>query len=51
VKQIESIDQKLSNESFVAKAPAPVVEGARKRRQELTVERQKVEDTLRELGA
>ncbi len=51
VKQIEIIDQKLSNESFVAKAPAPVVEGARKRRQELAVERQKVEDTLRELGA
>ena len=50
-KQIDSIDQKLSNESFVGKAPAQVVEGARKRRQELTVERQKVEDTLRELGA
>jgi valyl-tRNA synthetase len=51
VKQIGSIDQKLSNEAFVGKAPAAVVEGARKRRQELAVEQQKIEDTLRELGA
>jgi valyl-tRNA synthetase len=51
VKQIASIDQKLGNESFVGKAPAQVVEQARKRRQELAVEQRKVEDTLRELGA
>jgi valyl-tRNA synthetase len=51
LKQIGSIDQKLSNESFVGKAPAHVVEQARKRRQELAVEQQKIEDTLRELGA
>jgi valyl-tRNA synthetase len=51
VKQIGSIDQKLSNESFVGKAPAQVVEQARKRRQELAIELRKVEDTLRELGA
>jgi valyl-tRNA synthetase len=50
VRQIASIDQKLSNESFVGKAPAQVVEQARRRRDELLVERQKVEDTLRELG-
>jgi valyl-tRNA synthetase len=51
VKQIGSIDQKLSNESFVGKAPAQVVDQARKRRQELAVEQRKIEDTLRELGA
>jgi valyl-tRNA synthetase len=50
LKQISSIDQKLANEAFVGKAPAAVVEGARKRRQELAVEQQKIEDTLRELG-
>jgi valyl-tRNA synthetase len=51
VRQLVGIDQKLSNESFVGKAPSHVVEQARRRREELAVERQKVEDTLRELGA
>jgi valyl-tRNA synthetase len=51
MRQIGSIDQKLSNDSFVGKAPARVVEQARQRRQELAVEQQKIEDTLRELGA
>jgi valyl-tRNA synthetase len=51
MRQIGSIDQKLSNDSFVGKAPAHVVEQARQRRQELAVEQQKIEDTLRELGA
>jgi valyl-tRNA synthetase len=51
LKQIGSIDQKLSNESFISRAPAHVVEGARAQREKLQVERQKVEDTLRELGA
>ncbi len=50
VKQIGSIDQKLSNEAFVGKAPAHVVDQARRRRQELAVEQRKIEDTLRELS-
>jgi valyl-tRNA synthetase len=39
----------LGNEQFLAKAPAKVVEGIRKRAQELTVLREKVTSKLDEL--
>jgi valyl-tRNA synthetase len=41
--------RQLSNEQFLAKAPAKVVEGIRKRAQELAVLREKVESKLGEL--
>ena len=49
LRQIASIDLKLGNEAFVGKAPAHVVEQARKRRDELAVEQRKIEDTLAEV--
>jgi valyl-tRNA synthetase len=51
VREMGNIDQKLANESFVSKAPAHVVEGARAQREKLMLEQRKIEETLRELGA
>ena len=55
-KELEQIDKEigngqrqLSNEQFLAKAPAKVVEGIRKRAQELAVLQQKVKSKLDEL--
>jgi valyl-tRNA synthetase len=42
--------KQLGNEQFLAKAPAKVVEGLRKRREELVVLREKTQSKLRELG-
>jgi len=51
VREVGNLDQKLGNQSFVAKAPAHVVEGAKAQRERLLLERRKIEETLRELGA
>src|SRR5579872_217767 len=48
-KEIGNGQRQLSNEQFLAKAPAKVVEGIRKRAQELTVLQQKVKSKLDEL--
>jgi valyl-tRNA synthetase len=50
-REIDSLDGKLANESFVSRAPAQVVEGARARRESLAAQRRKLQDTLREIGA
>ena len=49
-KEIGNGQRQLGNEQFLAKAPAKVVEGIRKRAQELTVLREKVKSKLDELG-
>jgi valyl-tRNA synthetase len=56
-KELEQIEKEytngqrqLSNEQFLAKAPAKVVEGIRKRAQELEILREKVKSKLEELG-
>jgi len=49
-KEIGNGQRQLGNEQFLAKAPARVVEGIRKRAQELTVLREKVTSKLDELG-
>jgi valyl-tRNA synthetase len=48
-KEIGNGQRQLGNEQFLAKAPAKVVEGIRKRAQELTVLREKVTSKLDEL--
>jgi valyl-tRNA synthetase len=48
-KEIGNGQRQLNNEQFLAKAPAKVVEGIRKRAQELTVLQQKVKSKLDEL--
>jgi valyl-tRNA synthetase len=48
-KEIESKDRQLSNEQFLAKAPAHVVEGLRSRRQELEILREKTKSKMAEL--
>jgi valyl-tRNA synthetase len=48
-KEIGNGQRQLSNEQFLAKAPAKVVEGIRKRAQELAVLQQKVKSKLDEL--
>jgi valyl-tRNA synthetase len=50
-REIAGIDGKLANESFVSRAPAKVVDDARARRQALDVQLQKLQHTLREMGA
>ena len=56
-KELEQIEKEsangqrqLGNEQFLAKAPAKVVEGIRKRAQELEILREKVKSKLEELG-
>jgi valyl-tRNA synthetase len=56
-KELEQIEKEytngqrqLSNEQFLAKAPAKVVEGIRTRAQELKILREKVKSKLEELG-
>jgi valyl-tRNA synthetase len=49
-KGIASSQRQLGNEQFVAKAPANVVEGLRKQRQELAVLQEKAQSKLAELG-
>ena len=46
---ISSADRQLSNEQFLAKAPANVVEGMRKRAEELHILREKTKSKLEEL--
>ncbi len=48
---IASIDQKLGNESFVAKAPPEVVEEQRERRDEAAAAKSKISDALARLAA
>jgi valyl-tRNA synthetase len=48
-KEMANGQRQLSNEQFLAKAPAKVVEGIRKRAEELTVLREKVKSKLDEL--
>jgi valyl-tRNA synthetase len=48
-KEIANGQRQLGNEQFLAKAPAKVVEGIRKRAQELAVLREKTESRLNEL--
>ena len=50
VREAANVDAKLANESFVAKAPAHVVEGARAQREKLLVEQRRIEETLHEMG-
>ncbi|HZE26502.1 MAG TPA: valine--tRNA ligase, partial [Terriglobales bacterium] len=49
-KEITNGDRQLSNQGFLAKAPANVVEGLRKRRQELELLRAKARSKRDELG-
>jgi valyl-tRNA synthetase len=56
-KELEQIEKEyangqrqLGNEQFLAKAPAKVVEGIRRRAQELEILREKVKSKLDELG-
>ena len=48
--EIANGQRQLSNEQFLAKAPAKVVEGLKNRSQELQVLREKTTDKLRALG-
>jgi valyl-tRNA synthetase len=49
-KEIANGQRQLGNEQFLAKAPAKIVEGIRKRAQELETLREKVKSKLDELG-
>jgi valyl-tRNA synthetase len=49
-KEIEGKDRQLSNEQFLSKAPAKVVEGLRSRRAELDILREKAKSKMAELG-
>ena len=49
-KETANADRQLGNESFLSKAPAPVVAGQRKRAAELTVLIEKTRKALEELG-
>ncbi|RPJ61777.1 MAG: valine--tRNA ligase, partial [Acidobacteria bacterium] len=51
VREVGNLDQKLANESFVSRAPAHVVDGARSQREKLLLEQRKIEETLQDLGA
>jgi valyl-tRNA synthetase len=48
-KEIESKERQLSNEQFLSKAPAHVVDGLRSRRQELEILREKTKGKVAEL--
>jgi valyl-tRNA synthetase len=49
-KELANNQKQLGNEQFLAKAPAPVVDGLRRRGQELLVLREKTKSKLQELG-
>ncbi len=49
-KELGNNQKQLGNEQFLAKAPENVVEGLRRRGQELLVLQQKIKSKLRELG-
>ena len=49
-KEIANGQRQLSNEQFLVKAPANVVEGMRKRGEELAVQREKIQSQLGALG-
>jgi valyl-tRNA synthetase len=49
-KEIANGQRQLSNEQFLAKAPAQVIEGFRNRAQDLDVEREKIQSQLAALG-
>jgi len=49
-KELESIERQLANESFVTKAPAPVVKKLRVRKEELLVRSGKIKERLDELS-
>jgi valyl-tRNA synthetase len=49
-KEIDSKERQLGNQQFLSKAPASVVEGLRKRVEELVVLRNKARSALKELG-
>ncbi len=49
-KDIANGERQLGNEHFLAKAPAQIVEGLRKRAEELQLLREKTESKLQELG-
>jgi valyl-tRNA synthetase len=49
-KELEGKDRQLSNKQFLAKAPEHVVDGLRKRKQELEILREKTKSKLKELG-
>ncbi len=49
-KEIANGQRQLSNEQFLSKAPAQVVEGIRKRAQDLDVQREKIQSQLGGLG-
>ncbi|HPO06187.1 MAG TPA: class I tRNA ligase family protein, partial [Candidatus Gracilibacteria bacterium] len=46
-KQLESIRQRLSNEAYIAKAPATLVEQSRSQMQEIETKIQKIEESLK----
>jgi valyl-tRNA synthetase len=50
-KEMGNGQRQLGNEQFLAKAPAKVVEGIRRRAQELEILRAKIKSKLEELGA
>jgi valyl-tRNA synthetase len=50
-REIAGIDAKLANEQFVSRAPAKLVDDTRSRRQALDVQLEKIQHTLREMGA
>ncbi len=50
-REMSALQGKLANTSFVERAPAALVEQTRKRVEDLTRRREKLEATLRELGA
>jgi valyl-tRNA synthetase len=47
--QLQSLEARLGNEKFVAKAPAAVVEAERKKRDEWSARRQQLRDKVRTL--
>jgi valyl-tRNA synthetase len=49
-KEIDSKERQLGNQQFLSKAPASVVEGLRKRVEELVVLRNKAQSAQKELG-
>ncbi|MBR6735360.1 MAG: valine--tRNA ligase [Oscillospiraceae bacterium] len=49
-KDIEMVDKKLSNENFVAKAPAKVIEGEKLKREKALERLEKIKESLAALG-